>query len=328
MVSEVMLQQTQVSAVVPFYESWLKRFPTFHSLAAASENDVLHAWQGLGYYRRARNLHGAAKLVVRQYCGVLPSDPKLIRQLRGMGRYTSNAVATFAFNRSLPIVEANITRVLTRLFNINLPIDSAAGSAQLWKTATALVPGRNARKFNSALMDLGAVVCRKTPNCQACPVQTSCRAPTPALLPVKRPRPNLKLLTEPHSFSINRGRILLQQCTGRWRGMWMLPPERVNARDGKEAIYESVFPFTNHRITLRVFRNSCSRQSDAHIGKRRPHVAAAAKPVATLLATARPAVRWFSIAQLKTIPVPSPHRRALAACLSLDAEGSRLNVKP
>src|SRR5690349_9471495 len=111
LVSEVMLQQTQVATVIPYYQRWMNRFPTFQTLAAASEEDVLHSWQGLGYYTRARNLHSAAKLVVSRHHGVLPQDPKMIQELPGMGRYSANAVATFAFDRSMPIVEANISRV-------------------------------------------------------------------------------------------------------------------------------------------------------------------------------------------------------------------------
>jgi A/G-specific adenine glycosylase len=291
LVSEIMLQQTQVSTVRPYYERWLNRFPDFTALADASESDVLHTWQGLGYYSRARNLHAAAKIVVREHRACLPSEPELLRKLPGMGRYTANAVATFAFNQAMPIVEANITRVIARLFNVEIPVDSTAGREQLWQTAASLVPKRDPAKFNSALMDLGALVCGRTPRCVICPVHHFCRAKQPELLPRKKPRPRLKCLTESHSFALRRGRILLEQCTDRWRGMWMLPPFQPNGSRDRQ-IHSSLFPFTHHRVTLRVFRKTAAR----HPTNRQ---------------------RWISVRDLETTPIPSPHRRAINACLQL-----------
>ena len=122
-----MLQQTQVASVIPYYHDWLRRFPDFASLARASQNDVLHAWQGLGYYDRARNLHHTAKIVQDRHRGILPDDISAIRRLPGVGRYTANAAATFAFDQPVPIVEANSARVLARLFDIRAPADSAIG---------------------------------------------------------------------------------------------------------------------------------------------------------------------------------------------------------
>src|SRR5438067_1065916 len=140
LVSEVMLQQTQVSTVMPYFDRWLQRFPDFTALAESSGAEVLRAWQGLGYYSRARNLHSAAKAIVRQFGGVLPPNSDSLRKLPGIGRYTANAVATFAFNQPLPIVEANITRVIARLFDVRTPVDSGAGRERLWNTAQSLVP--------------------------------------------------------------------------------------------------------------------------------------------------------------------------------------------
>jgi A/G-specific adenine glycosylase len=291
LVSEIMLQQTQVGTVRSFYNKWLERFPDFATLAAASETEVLHAWQGLGYYTRARNLHAAAKLVVSQHGGFMPRDPKIIGNLPGLGRYTANAVATFAFDQPVPIVEANTTRVLARLFNINTPVDSAAGREQLWKHAATLVPKVNAVQFNSALLDLGALVCtRGKPKCGICPVKTFCRARQPELLPVKKTRPQTKRLIESHAFVRRENRLLLEHCSTRWRGMWMLPSLSSGDRSASRAIHTSVFPFTNHQISLRVFRAPPARADPTR------H-------------------RWFSISQLETIPIPSPHRRALVALL-------------
>src|SRR4051812_46473936 len=160
-----MLQQTQVATVIPYYNEWLRRFPNIAALAAATENDVLHAWQGLGYYSRARNLRAAAVAISQKHGGHFPDSPESIRDLPGVGRYTANAVATFAFDQSAPIVEANIARVLCRLFDLQTPIDTAAGRKSLWSSATRLLPPGNGREHNSALMELGALVCGVNPKC-------------------------------------------------------------------------------------------------------------------------------------------------------------------
>jgi A/G-specific adenine glycosylase len=291
LVSEFMLQQTQVGAVRKFYDKWLQRFPTLVALAAASESEVLHAWQGLGYYTRARNLHAAAKALMTDYNGVLPNDPEVLRQLPGLGRYTANAVTTFAFDRPVPIVEANSTRVLTRLFNIDVPIDSAAGRDRLWDTAKSLVPNTDAARFNSALLDLGALICTRRPKCTICPVRNFCCATQPGLLPLKKRRREIVHLTEEHMFVRRRNHVLLQQCVSRWRGMWMLPPLVRQDTKGRRPVHASAFTFTHHRIDLRVFRKLHGRID------LKKHC-------------------WFPADQLETIPIPSPHRRAIVDLLS------------
>src|SRR6476661_10144647 len=148
LVSEFMLQQTQVATVIPYYNEWLRRFPDFASLARASENDVLRAWQGLGYYARARNLHATAQAVMSRYGGSFPRKIEQIRQLPGIGKYTAHAVASFAFAQSVPIVEANTGRVLARLFDLRDSIDSDPGRRMLWQYAASLLPKSNAATFN------------------------------------------------------------------------------------------------------------------------------------------------------------------------------------
>ena len=289
LVSELMLQQTQVATVIPYYDRWLRRFPDFRTLAAASESDVLHAWQGLGYYARARNLHAAAKAVVTEHGGVFPRSNIEAQKLPGLGRYTANAVATFAFDAPAPIVEANTARLYARLSNLRERIDSGAGRNALWSFAASIVPKCEAGTFNSALMDLGALICVSgEPKCGECPVRRFCRAEDPGTLPVKKPRTALKELHESHHFVERAGRILLEQSHERWRGMWILPrTEQPPA--GARLLHRSQFPFTHHRITLDVFAATHVETSDAH--------------------------RWFTLADIDTIPVPSPHRRALDALL-------------
>ncbi|HVF71144.1 MAG TPA: A/G-specific adenine glycosylase [Chthoniobacterales bacterium] len=288
LVSEFMLQQTQVATVIPYFERWMLRFPDLASLASASEADVLHAWQGLGYYSRARNLRAAAIAVMNDHGGRFPRDLAAIRRLPGVGRYTANAIATFAFDEAVPIVEANIARVLSRLSDWRVPVDTAAGREGLWSQATALLP-RRGRLFNSALMELGALVCTPRPRCGVCPVKGSCETTEPSSLPRKRPRRPLELRTEHHALIVSKHRVLLEQSADRWRGLWMLP--RLRGRRPGEPIYQCDFPFTHHRITLAV-----------HASTRKDH-------------PPDPAQRWFAIRTLGAIALPSPHRRALTALL-------------
>lgn len=289
LVSEFMLQQTQVATVIPYYNEWIRRFPDFAALAKASEQEVLHAWQGLGYYARARNLRATAIAIVDKHGGRFPTDLGAIRALPGIGRYTAHAVATFAFDRSVPVVEANIARLLARLIDLQLPIDATAGREILWSRAQDLLPGRAARVYNSALMDLGALICTARPKCLKCPVRRFCAAVEPEALPRKKARPALRLRSEHHSFFVRRRRVLLEQSEDRWRGMWMLP--RLERPPSARPLYRSEFPFTNHRITLTVFGQS-----------RSPHLINSSQ-------------RWFAIDALDSLPLPSPHRRALVEIL-------------
>jgi A/G-specific adenine glycosylase len=294
LVSELMLQQTPVATVIPYYNTWLRRFPEFSSLARASENDVLHAWQGLGYYARARNLHATARAIMDRHRGRFPRSVEQMQQLPGIGKYTAHAIATFAFDLSVPIVESNTGRVLTRLFNFRESIDSHAGRDTLWRYSQRLLPKRNAGIYNSALIDLGALVCvSRKPKCAICPVKRFCRAENPQTLPVRKCRSRTKRLTEEHAFMVRQGKILLEQSAARWRGMWILPPLRLDcfkqSSFRKRAIYTSIFPFTHHQITLAVYRCSPPKR-------------------------VVPAQRWFE--SIDRVPMPSPHRRAVQALVS------------
>jgi A/G-specific adenine glycosylase len=286
-----MLQQTQVATVLPYYKAWLRRFPDFHALARASENEVLHAWQGLGYYARARNLHSTAKRVVDRHRGRLPEARDEMRKLPGIGKYTASAIATFAFDRSVPIVEANTARVLARLFDLQIPIDSAAGHNQLWNYAAAIVPKKFSAVYNSALLDLGALVCLpRAPKCTICPVKKFCRAKNPESLPIKRPRPETRQLIERHAFVASGEKLLLAKAETRWRGMWILPAINGKLKRAR-TIYESLFPFTNHRIRLQIYRERPPKIDDCQ-------------------------TRWFPFHKLQSTPIPSPHRRAINALLN------------
>ena len=294
MVSEFMLQQTQVATVIPYFERWMKRLPTFAALAAASEEEVLSLWQGLGYYSRARRLHQAASKVCEHFGGSLPQELELIASLPGVGRYTAGAIASFAFDLPVPTVDGNIARVLSRLVNLQKPIDSAEGQAELWETALALLPPRGGRLHNSAIMEFGALLCTvRNPQCLICPIQRHCAATEPETLPVKRPRPQVIAIDEGCGWLIEKGRILLEQQKGpRWRGLWKLPKLAQPASD--EPLFRSVYPFTNHRVTLRVHPMDLPRRVE-------------------------PPLAWLALSAIPDLPLAAPHRRAIVHLLRQSA---------
>ena len=227
-VSEVMLQQTTVAAVVPYWERFLARFPTVELLAAAEEADVLRLWEGLGYYSRARNLHAAAKAVVAR--GGWPRSVAGLRELPGVGRYTAGAVAAFAFDLPAPIVEANTLRLYARLLAYRGDPRSTAGQKVLWTFAERIVPPTDAGRFNQALMELGGTVCTvKAPACGACPVSRWCGAfaeGSQAEIPRPKVRPKVTNVTEA-TVAVRRadGAVLLRRRGGdeRWAGLWDFP---------------------------------------------------------------------------------------------------------
>jgi A/G-specific adenine glycosylase len=172
LVSEIMLQQTQVDRVKGYYRRFVRQYPTFEHLAAASEPAVRESWEGLGYYARARNLHTTARIVVAEHGGRLPADRQAIRRLPGIGRYTAGAVLSIAYGQDEPILDTNVARVLTRVFAVR---GKSGLQTRLWELADRLVPAGDAGDFNQALMDLGATVCRaRNPDCPACPVRGDC----------------------------------------------------------------------------------------------------------------------------------------------------------
>jgi len=296
LVSEFMLQQTQVATVLPYFERWMRRFPDFGSLAKAAEADVLSLWQGLGYYSRARNLHAAAQRVVAVFGGNLPGDVEAIASLPGVGRYTAGAVAAFAFDRAVATIDGNIARVLARVLDLRDSIDAARGRKAVWSAAAALLPERGGRLYTSALMELGALVCTaRAPQCVRCPVRGMCAAEAPENLPVKKARAAIKPLEETCAWIRRGGATLLERQTGsRWRGMWKLPRiEGCNA----PVLHVAEYPFTNHRITLRVFPAPAPRVVAEH------HA-------------------WVADAELDRTALTAPHRRAIRALLSLAAPGT------
>jgi len=239
-VSEIMLQQTRVEAVIPYFERWMRLFPDVHALANASEQDVLNAWEGLGYYSRARNLHKAARIVAEQYNGDIPRDVDELGRLPGIGRYTRGAIASIAFAMDIAALDGNIKRVYARIFDIDLPVDSPAGERLLWELADKNLPKGHAGDYNQALMDLGATICvPKNPRCLICPLMKLCKARqkgTQNQRPVLKPKKEVPHYTHAAGVIIERGRVLLAQrpSEGLLGGMWEFPNGRVNGDPAKE----------------------------------------------------------------------------------------------
>jgi A/G-specific adenine glycosylase len=228
-VSEVMLQQTQVATVIPFFERFLQAFPTLADLAAAEEQQVLRLWEGLGYYRRARDLHRAARVLASAHAGQIPDDPEAFRGLPGVGRYTAGAVLSQAFDRRLPILEANSQRVLCRLLGLRGEVRAGPVRRRLWQAAEELLPAREVGQFNQALMELGALVCTpRAPDCPSCPLADWCAARRHGLQEEIPTRSEVAPPVDVRESAavVRRGaRVLLARRPpqGRWAGMWEFP---------------------------------------------------------------------------------------------------------
>lgn len=279
LVSEFMLQQTTVAAVKPYFQRWMKRFPDVQSLAVATEEQVLKHWEGLGYYSRARNLHRAAKAIVAQFGGIIPSDMTLLRALPGVGPYTASAIAAFAFDHSVPVLDANIQRVIARLFDFRENIATAEGKKFLHQAAASLLSENEGRQHASAMMDLGATICRAgEPDCTACPVRAFCKATDPAMLPLTPPKKAITHLEDWRTVTIRRGKIFLIQSPGpTWKGLWLLPPAESSA----PPICSLTYAITRYKVNLHI-------------------VNAEAMPT------------WQSFSQENLPPMPSPHLKAIA----------------
>src|ERR1044071_5906524 len=239
-VSEIMLQQTRAEAVIPYFEKWMQLFPTVRALADASEQNVLNAWEGLGYYSRARNLHKAAKVVAKEFNGELPRDLNQLSQLPGIGRYTLGAIASIAFDMNVPALDGNIKRVYARIFDIAQPVDTPKGDKLLWEVAEKYLPSKDAGDYNQALMDLGATICvPKNPRCLICPVMKLCKARangTQNERPVKLPKKQVPHHIHAAGVISQKGRVLLARrpSEGLLGGMWEFPNGRVQGDPLKE----------------------------------------------------------------------------------------------
>lgn len=228
-VSEIMLQQTQVKTVVPRYGRFLRQFPTVADLAAADETTVCEAWAGLGYYRRARNLHKAARQVVADHGGTVPSSEAVLRQLAGVGRYTAAAIASIAFGERVAAVDGNLVRVLARVFALPGRASDDRLLRSVRQAAHSIVDGPDPGAINQALMDIGATICRPAaPLCAGCPIRVHCaahQAGTTSKYPGAKVRSPQKLLRVAFAWIEHQGGVILEQrpLDGLWAGLWELP---------------------------------------------------------------------------------------------------------
>ena len=260
LVSELMLQQTQIRTVLDrqYFENWLERFPTLDSLAEADETEVLKAWQGLGYYNRARNLQRAARIIVSDFDGVFPDNLESIETLPGVGRYTAGAVLSFAFDKPAPIVDGNVIRVLTRVFRFTEPVDTTSAKKQIWEWAEFLMSHSHPRIYNSAIMELGQRICtRDSPSCETCPVRDHCASggtEWASSLPIKQKTTSVTRKKESVVLLVVDNRILLERESGsRRQGLWKLPALRDSWKGGLKMIVQCEYPITRYRVEMSVF---------------------------------------------------------------------------
>ena len=226
-VSEIMLQQTRVDTVIPYFERWMIQFPSIASLAEAPQQAVLSAWEGLGYYSRVRNLHQAARLVMLEYGGEIPHEINLLRKLPGIGRYTAAAIASIAFQQDVATLDGNLRRVFARVFDVSQPADASPGEEILWSLAQDHLPIGRAGDYNQALMDLGSAVCLpKKPLCLECPLEKICQSlESPESRPVLKPRPVVPHRTKMAAVLVRAGKVLLalRPSKGLLGGLWEFP---------------------------------------------------------------------------------------------------------
>ncbi len=236
-ISEIMLQQTQVATVEAYFLRFRKAFPTIRALAAADEQDVLRHWEGLGYYRRARQLHAAAKVLADEHRGQFPADPEVVRTLPGIGRYTAGAILSIAFDAREPILEANTIRLFCRLLAYRGQSMSSEAQRLLWAMAEAVLPRREVGTFNQALMELGSQVCSPTaPKCDQCPVAALCEARRLGLqtaVPALKPKKKFEDVHEVALIVRHRGCVLLLRRPegGRWAGLWDFPRYQMDHQE-------------------------------------------------------------------------------------------------
>jgi A/G-specific adenine glycosylase len=316
-VSEIMLQQTQVAVVIPYFERFTARFPDVAALAAAEQDDVLHLWSGLGYYARARNLHRAARRIVDQHDGRFPEDIGLLQTLPGIGRSTAGAILSLSLGQRQPILDGNCKRVLARCFAVEGWPGRTAVLAELWRLAELLTPADEVGGYNQAMMDLGATLCtRGSPACARCPLSAGCiarRQGNPAAYPAPKPKRDTPVRTAGFVLALDpAGRLLLERRPpdGIWGGLWVppqlaageLPDQWCLNRLGCEPRRLEMLPPRRHTFT------------HFHLDIQPYAVLLAREPATVADAGGR---AWVDPAAPGAIGLPAPMRRLLTEAASL-----------
>lgn len=265
-VSEIMLQQTQVATVIPYFERFMQRFSDIAALANAAEDEVLHLWAGLGYYSRARNLHRAAKMIMTEFDGCFPDTLENLLSLPGIGQSTAGAILSIAYNKPTPILDGNVKRVLSRFYGIREPVNDKATEKKMWALATQNTPTKRVADYTQAIMDLGATLCtRSKPNCATCPFVETCVAYAEnAVNDIPAKKSTKKLPVRSATFLLARYRDTILLCkrppAGIWGGLWSLPelsgePDQASLR---RFCQQKLGATIRHINTLPNFRHTFS----------------------------------------------------------------------
>ncbi|OGQ95194.1 MAG: A/G-specific adenine glycosylase [Deltaproteobacteria bacterium RIFOXYD12_FULL_57_12] len=322
-ISEVMLQQTQMARAVEYFNRWCDTLPDIASVSAADEQTVFKLWEGLGYYSRARNILKTAQILVRDFEGRLPDAYRALRQLPGIGDYTAGAIMSLAFNQDYPAVDANVERVLARLFDIDTPVKERKTRLLIHRSATELIPTGQARNLNQALMELGALVCRpKETDCRQCPLNSSCRslaAGTTDMRPVPAPPTQRLRIEMATGILCHRGKLFIQKRlkNGVWADLWEFPGGRVEPGETPaEAVRREYAEETELEVTD-IKQLTTVRHSYLHY-----RVTLHCHACRLAQATAGPAVlhaaqeyRWVKVAELKNYAFPAGHRKLIELLL-------------
>jgi len=325
-ISEILLQQTRVDTVRARYESFLERFPTVRHLAEARIAEVLLAWQGLGYYGRARNLHRAARLITQQYSGEIPQDPVTLQRLPGIGLYTARAIASIAFGKDVAVLDGNVMRVLCRVFRLQGDPRTTAARSRLQALADELLPKGKASTFNQAMMELGALVCRPArPLCSDCPLSPVCQAfrkKQVHAFPKKTPRKPSPTRLRVVAAVFHRSRILFvhRPPEGLLGGLWELPGLYVNGGDTQDG-FEKLKEMLRKVATLEAVSTREPFSVDhvyTHFREHLQVISCRGRPVASSCAMrqAEPFFQWIHPTQLSHFALTGASRKILGQVLS------------
>lgn len=320
-VSEIMLQQTQMDTVLPYFHRWMRTFPTLEALARSGEKKVLKNWEGLGYYSRARNLHQSAKIILKKHAGVFPSRYEDILSLKGVGRYTAGAIASIAFNQPKPIVDGNVLRVLSRVYAIQKPIDTQENKEFFFHLEQKLIPPGQARYFNQALMELGALVCTaRNPACLACPLRSDCKAFRKNRVedyPVRRKRRKTVKVQAAALILQRNGKYLIHKRPGGqiMGGLWEFPEWKL-ARNQKMApneITQRLKKLAEKDLGLKIaeakFLGAIKRNYTHHLERLQVFEADPAENSSRLVANNTWPHAWISQKDFQKYPFSSAHAK-------------------
>lgn len=322
-VSEIMLQQTQVATVIDYYNRFIKKFPTVKKLAAAEQADVLKLWEGLGYYRRARQLHAAAQVVVEQHGGVFPTNFDDVLALPGIGRYTAGAILSIAEDQRQPILEGNTIRVFARLMTMKSDPRSSSNQKALWEFSESLLPRKRCGDFNQSLMELGSEICHpKRPKCLVCPIRNDCPTAIKGLqeqIPVAAKKIKYESINEAVVVIRRGGKYLVRKCGPgeRWEGLWDFPRFSIDKQSGPQDVESQIKLQTGLYVTVQAskkqikhavtrFRITLDCYESQSVGGR----------LSQKQSVVESEMQWMTAAQIEAAPMSITGRKVAQALVS------------